>query len=92
MDYIEDFSKYNQKNKLDASSFVDVNVYALIQTMNIDEEDYDSIDDIKSVLVDYFTKHPDEISTISLSTFGVPRNYSIKLNNIGGAIRNYSYK
>ena len=88
MDYIEDYSKYNQKNKLDAKLYVDVNVYALIQTMNIDEEDYNNIDEIKDVLIEYFTKHPDQISTINLATFGVPKNYLLKLNNIGGVVKN----
>jgi hypothetical protein len=87
MDYIENFSKYNQKNKLDAKSYVDNNIGVLIQLMNIEEEDYDSIDDIKDVLIEYYTKHPDEISSVSLSTFGVPKNYAVRLNNIGGVVK-----
>jgi len=87
MDYIEDFSKYNQKNKLDAKTYVEYNINALIKIMNIDEDDYDSIEDIESVLIDYFTRYPDQISSINLSTFGVPKNYVVKLNNIGGVIK-----
>lgn len=87
MDYIEDFGRFNTKNKLDAKTYVDNNFYALKQIMNIDEDDYDSIDDIKNVLIEYFTRFPDQISSISLNTFGVPKNYVPRLNNIGGTIK-----
>ena len=55
--------------------------------MNIDEDDYDSIDDVKNVLIEYFTRFPDQISRVSLNTFGVAKNYVPRLNNIGGVIK-----
>lgn len=87
MDYIEDFGKFNQKNKLDASEYVDNNFRRLIQLMNIDEGDYDSVDEVRDVLIEYFTRFPDQISNISLQTFGVPKNINVRLNNIGGTIK-----
>jgi hypothetical protein len=87
MDYIEDFGRFNTKNKLDAKTYVDNNYYVLKQVMNIDEGDYDSIDDIKDVLIEYFTRFPDQISSVSLNTFGVAKNYVPRLNNIGGTIK-----
>jgi hypothetical protein len=55
--------------------------------MNIDEDDYDSIEDVKEVLIEYFTRFPDQISSVSLNTFGVAKNYVPRLNNIGGVIK-----
>ncbi len=87
MNYLNDFGKFNPKNKLDANTYVENNFHALKQVMNIDEDDYDNMDDVKNVLIEYFTRFPDQISQISLDTFGVPKNYIPKLNNLGGVIK-----
>jgi hypothetical protein len=82
-----DYSNLNVKNRLDAIPFVENNFRQLIQMMDIDIDDYDSEEDIKSELVEYYTRFPDQISRVSFSTFGVPKNYQLKLNNIGGVIK-----
>lgn len=87
MDYINDFGKFNQKSKLDADSYVDNNFRVLVQMMNIDEEDYECTDDIKKVLVEYFTRFPDQMSKISIETTGIPRSFNLSLNNIGGVVK-----
>lgn len=85
MNYLDDYGKFNPKTKLDAKTYVENNYYALKQILNIDEDD--SIEDAKEVLIEYFTRFPDQISRISLNTFGVAKNYTPVLNNIGGVIK-----
>jgi hypothetical protein len=87
MDHLDDYGKFNPKTKLDAKAYVDNNYYALKQIMNIDEDDYDSIEDVKNILIEYFTRFPDQISRVSLNTFGVAKNYVPRLNNIGGVVK-----
>jgi curved DNA-binding protein CbpA len=82
-----EYSKLNIKNRLEATPFVENNIRQLIQKMNIDVDDYDDIEDIKSELIEYFTRFPDQISRVSFSTFGVPKNYNLRLNNIGGYVK-----
>ena len=87
MDYLDDFTSFNPKTKLDAKTYVDINFNRLVQLMNIEIEDYEDEDEIKNVLVEYFTRFPDRISSVNLQTFGVPKNYLLRLNNIGGTIK-----
>jgi len=85
MDYIEDFGTFNQKTKLDAESYVNNNIRQLIQIMNIDTER--DLDDVKEELIEYFSRFPDQISQVSLKTFGFAKNYAPRTNNIGGVIK-----
>ena len=89
MDYIEDFSQHNMKNKLDAESYVDNNILRLFQLYNLDDQDDISSDEKRDHLVQYFTQHPEEIKRYSSMSFGVTRNsFSIPTtNNIGGVIK-----
>lgn len=82
-----DFSNLNVKNRLDAAPFVENNFRQLIQMMDIDIDDYDNMDDIKSELIEYYTRFPDQINRVSFNIFGVPKNYHLRLNNIGGVIK-----
>lgn len=87
MEYLDGFSEFNPKNRLNAKEFVENNYYALKQLFSMDCDSYESDDAIKDVLVGYFTRFPEQISSISLKTFGVPKNYLLRLNNIGGVIK-----
>jgi hypothetical protein len=44
-------------------------------------------DELKEILIKYFSRFPDQISSISLQLFGHSRNYTPTLNNIGGVIK-----
>jgi len=85
MDYIDDWSKYNQANILKAKEYVDDNLFRLIRFLDFE----DGIDDEKKQsLIDYFTKYPDQISKINIQTVGRPNQLSVpKLNNIGGVVK-----
>lgn len=88
MKHILEYKKYfNPKNNLIAKDYVENNILRLSQLMNIELGDY-NIDEVKEYLIDYFTRFPDEISSINLKTFGYPKNYVLKLTNIGG---NFKY-
>lgn len=82
-----EYSNLNIKNRLDAVPFVENNFRQLIQMMDIDIDDYDTMDDIKSELIEYYTRFPDQISRVSFNAFGAPKNYQLKLNNIGGYVK-----
>lgn len=86
MDYIEDFGKFNMKNKLDAESYVNANISRLTQMFNI-EDDF-TPEEKEKMLIEYFTRFPDQIKSISLKTFGAGTgNYIPTTNNIGGVIK-----
>lgn len=87
MDNLKGFSEFNLKHKLTAESYVENNLRQLIQIMNIEGEDYDSIDEIKSDLIKYFTKFPDQITGYQLKTTGYPKHMKLSTNNIGGVIK-----
>ena len=81
--WVDDFYQFNLKNKADAKSFVSSCLYKLIGIFNIDDE-Y-TIDEAEDLLVDYFTKYPDQIPQITVKYLGGEfRNYVLKTNNIGG--------
>jgi hypothetical protein len=87
MENLKGYSEFNPKNELTARSYVDNNIRQLIQSMNIEEEDYESIEDIKSELIKYFTKFPDQISSFQIRTTGYPRSMNLSTNNIGGVVK-----
>lgn len=86
MEYLQDFGTFNPKNKLDATTYVNYNFVKLKQIMNLEDSEMED-DDIKKSLIDYFTRFPDQISQVSLNTFGVPKNYVPRLNNLGGVVK-----
>lgn len=87
MKNIDGFSEFNLKYKLNAESYVNNNIRQLIQFMNIEEDDYESLDDIKNDLIIYFTKYPEQISKYQLKTTGYPKHFNLSTNNIGGVIK-----
>ena len=85
MDYIDDWSKYNQANILKAKEYVDDNLFRLIRFLDFEDG---SDDEKKQSLIDYFAKYPDQISKINIQTVGRPNQLAVpKLNNIGGVVR-----
>ena len=87
MDNIQGFSKFNAKYKLTAQSYVENNIRQLIQLMNIEEDEFESLDEVKDVLITYFTKYPDQITNYQLKTTGYPKHMNLSTNNIGGVIK-----
>jgi len=86
MDYIDDWDLYNQKNRLSAKDYVTDNLYRFIKFFNI-EDDY-TIEEQEQILIDYFTKYPDQIQSLTIHTIGRPHQLSIpSLNNIGGEFK-----
>ena len=86
MDYIDDWDLYNQKNRLSAKDYVSDNLYRLIKFFNI-EDDY-TIEEQEQILIDYFTKYPDQIQSLTIHTIGRPHQLSVpSLNNIGGVFK-----
>ena len=85
MKYLEDWRLYNQKNKLNAKEFVQENLFRLIQFFNIDENL--STEEKEQILIDYFTKYPDQITSINVTTVGRPNVSVSRLNNIGGVVK-----
>jgi hypothetical protein len=86
MNYLDDWSLYNQKNILKAKEFVNDNLFRLISLFDFQEECSD--DEKKQILIDYFTKYPDQIKSISVYTVGNPNQLNIpRLMNIGGVIK-----
>ena len=45
---------------------------------------YNVDDEKRKILIEYFTRYPDEIKSVSFKSFGSPRNYVPALMNIGG--------
>lgn len=86
MEHLDDWRLYNQKSKLSASDYVDGNLLRLLTLFGL-ENDFDE-DEAKKILVDYFTKYPDQIKSISFTTVGRPNPAAIpRLNNIGGVVK-----
>lgn len=86
MNYIDDWSLYNQKNKLKAKDYVSSNLFRLISLFKFDDECSD--EEKEQLLVDYFTKYPDQIKSLSYYTVGNPNQMSVpRLMNIGGIIK-----
>ena len=86
MNYIDDWSLYNQKNLLKAKEFVNDNLFRLVQLFNI-EDDVET-EEKKQILIDYFTRYPDQIKSINVYTVGNPNQLSVpRLNNIGGTFK-----
>jgi len=85
MEYLQDYGDFNPRTKLDAIEYVNNNYYALKQIMNLDNKMDE--DELKEILIKYFSRFPDQISSISLQLFGHSINYTPTLNNIGGVIK-----
>lgn len=86
MEHLDDWRLYNQKHKLSAKDYVEGNLYRLLQFFEFD--DGCSIEEKEQILVDYFTKFPDQIQYMTYVTVGKPNQSSIpRLNNIGGVIK-----
>lgn len=83
---MDTYEEFNIKRQLDAETFVDNNFLQLCQLYNVDDE-MDN-DEKRQVLVDYFQKYPDQISSYSIRFFG--NNNTLRTpttNNIGGTIK-----
>lgn len=87
MDYMQDYGKFNAKTKLGAEAYVGANLYRLIQVFNMEDEDDQTVEEKEKYLIEYFTRFPDQIRSVSLSTFGMPVNVTPITNNIGGIYR-----
>ena len=86
MNYIDDWSLYNQKNKLKAKDYVSSNLLRLVSLFKFEDEC--SGEEKEQLLVDYFTKYPDQIKSLSYYTVGNPNQMSVpRLMNIGGVIK-----
>jgi len=86
MNYIDDWSLYNQKNKLNAKDYVSGNLLRLVPLFKFDDECSD--EEKEQLLIDYFTKYPDQIKSLSYYTVGKPNQMSVpRLMNIGGVIK-----
>lgn len=86
MEYLDDWRLYNQKNKLSAKDYVEGNLYRLLQYFDFD--DGSSIEEKEQMLIDYFTRYPDQIHYMTYVTVGKPNPASVpRLNNIGGVIK-----
>jgi hypothetical protein len=86
MDHVDDWDLYNQKNKISAKEYVDDNLFRLIRFFDFEDESGE--EEKKQVLIDYFTKYPDQITSINIQTVGKPNQLSVpSLNNIGGVIK-----
>lgn len=85
MRHLEDWRLYNQKNKMNAKEFVQSNLFRLIQFFNIDENL--TTEEKEQILIDYFTKYPDQITSINVTTVGKPNVSVPRLNNIGGVVK-----
>jgi len=85
MDNVDDWSLFNQKNKLKAEEYVNDNLFRLIRFYDFENGE---ADEKKQILIDYFTKYPDQITSINIQTVGKPNQLSVpSLNNIGGIIK-----
>ena len=86
MEHLDDWRLYNQKNGLAARDYVEGNLYRLLQYFELDDET--SIEEKEQILVDYFTRYPDQINYMTYVTVGRPNQSSIpRLNNIGGVVK-----
>jgi len=86
MEHLDDWRLYNQKNKLSAKDYVEGNLYRLLQFFEFSDDT--TIEEKEQILIDYFTKFPDQIQYMSYVTVGRPNSASIpRLNNIGGVIK-----
>lgn len=86
MEHLDDWRLYNQKNGLAARDYVEGNLYRLLQYFELDDET--SIEEKEQILIDYFTKYPDQIQYMSYVTVGKPNPASIpRLNNVGGVVK-----
>lgn len=86
MEHLDDWRLYNQKNRLSARDYVVGNLYRLLQYFEFDDET--SIEEKEQILVDYFTRYPDQINYMTYVTVGRPNQSSIpRLNNIGGVVK-----
>ena len=86
MEHLDDWRLYNQKHKLAARDYVEGNLFRLLQYFDFD--DGLTIDEKETILIDYFTKYPDQIKFMTLHTVGRPNPASIpRLNNIGGVVK-----
>ncbi len=85
MNFIKDWYSYNPKNILAAKEFVESN---LIRLSNYLDSDKYTEEEKKKILIDYFTKYPDQIGSIRVGTIGsVNQLMAPSLNNIGGVIK-----
>ena len=86
MEHLDDWRLYNKKNKLSAKDYVEGNLYRLLQFFEFDDDS--SIEEKEQILIDYFTRFPDQIQYMTYVTVGKPNPASApKLNNIGGVIK-----
>lgn len=84
--YIDDWSLFNQKNILKSKEFVNDNFFRLIQFIKFDGDVSES--EKKQILIDYFTKYPDQIKSVSVYTVGNPNQLEVpRLMNIGGVFK-----
>lgn len=85
MNYIDDWSSFNIPHRLHSVRYVTDNFSRLSKFIQLsdltDDEKYDA-------LVDYFTKYPDQIEYLNVTTLGRPNEYTPpRLMNIGGVVK-----
>lgn len=86
MNHLKDWRLFNQKNLLNAKSYVKDNFLRLIQLFDL-SDDY-TIEEKEDILIEYFTKYPEQIKSISVTTVGNPNQLAVPiLNNIGGVVK-----
>jgi hypothetical protein len=85
MNYIKDWRLFNQKNLLNAKEYVKSNFLRLVKLFKLENYTYE---DKENILIEYFTKYPEQIKNISVTTVGNPNQLAIPtLNNIGGTVK-----
>lgn len=82
---ISNWSEFNPKNKLDAESFVKSNLTRLSQLFNI--EDDISMEEKEQILIEYLTRFPDQIRSLSLRFPDKSGSVAPIVQNIGGTMR-----
>lgn len=83
---IKKWSEWNPKVDFEVKGWVKNNLWRLIQLMEPDEDLSD--DEKEDVLVDYFTRYPDQIPKLNLQfPQGDKMSMVPKVQNIGGVVK-----
>jgi hypothetical protein len=82
---ISNFSNFSPKSKLDAESFVKSNLTRLAQLFNI--EDDTTMEEKEKILIDYLSKYPDQIKSLSLQFPNKEGSVAPIVQSIGGTMK-----
>lgn len=86
MKIILDWNNWNPKVDFEVRGWVKNNLWRLIQLINIDSDL--SIEEKEEILVNYFTKYPDQIPKLNLQfPQGDRSSMTPRVQNIGGVIK-----